>query len=80
MQFTINNQTVTIGNNRTDVTIHHAAEDGGDKSFNFPFSLLDYEAIVALKSKDFAMYWWLGTLAMQIRQLSTSASQLELFN
>lgn len=79
MQFTINNQTVTIHKDRTDVTIHHPVEHGGDKKVSFPFSILNKEALQEVKRKNFAEYWWLGTLAMQVRQVSNSAKQLQLF-
>lgn len=79
MQFMINNQTINISPSRTDITIHHAAEHGGDKHTSFPFSILEAEPVNKYRSTDFATYWWLGTLRMQINSL-VSGKQLELFN
>lgn len=79
MQFTINNQTVTISQKQTDIIIHHPVELGGDLYYRFQFSILDKDALQTVRSKNFAEYWWLGTLAMQIRNMASKAKQLQLF-
>ena len=81
MQFTINNQTVNIHKDRTDVTIHHPVEHGGDKKASYPFSILDKPSMQSFEvtCRNYAESYWLKTLAMQIRQITDSAKQLELF-
>lgn len=80
MQFTINNQTINISANRTDITIHHPVECGGDKHESFPFSILEWQNIVEMKGRHYPTYWWLGTLHNQIISMTTCGKQLELFN
>ena len=81
MQFTINNQTVNISQKQTDIIIHHPVEHGEDKKASYPFSILDKPSMQSFEvtCRNYAESYWLKTLAMQIRQITDSAQQLQLF-